>query len=189
MGLEEVKKEVLVNAQSKAKALLDEARSEAKKAESEALEAVKKKEKLGEQETNSYINGVRKKELSSAQLEAKNAMLNTKKQLIDSVFEAVIGRLDKLESGKNRSMLEKLLRKAQDEINVASVYVNKKHIKLMEGKVPSVQEAVILGGLIAENKDRTVRVDYSFDSLLNEVKEKSLGEIGGILFGKNGSKK
>ena len=39
------------------------------------------------------------------------------------------------------------------------------------------------GGLIAENKDGTVRVDYSFDTMLQTIKENELQSINKVLFG------
>ena len=41
----------------------------------------------------------------------------------------------------------------------------------------------IIGGLIAENKDGTVRVDYGFDTMLQNIKENELQSINKVLFG------
>ena len=46
----------------------------------------------------------------------------------------------------------------------------------------------IVGGIIAENQDETVRVDYSFDSMLQNMEENELQSINKILFGENKNK-
>ena len=47
----------------------------------------------------------------------------------------------------------------------------------------NVQAIDIAGGLVAENKEKTVRVDYSFETLLDGIKENELQNISKILFG------
>ena len=41
----------------------------------------------------------------------------------------------------------------------------------------------MLGGLIAENKEKTIRVDYRFETMLESIKEKELQGINKLLFG------
>ncbi|MEK6876839.1 MAG: V-type ATP synthase subunit E family protein, partial [Nanoarchaeota archaeon] len=63
----------------------------------------------------------------------------------------------------------------------AKVYCNKNDAKLVKGF--KAESSDITGGLIAENADGTVRVDYSFDTMLQNVKENELQKISKILFG------
>jgi V/A-type H+-transporting ATPase subunit E len=41
----------------------------------------------------------------------------------------------------------------------------------------------ILGGIVLENEDRTVRLDFTYDSILKNVYERSLKQISDILNG------
>ena len=41
----------------------------------------------------------------------------------------------------------------------------------------------MIGGIIAENGEKTIRVNYSFETLLESVKEAELQNISKILFG------
>ncbi|RQD81652.1 V-type ATP synthase subunit E, partial [Methanosalsum natronophilum] len=40
-----------------------------------------------------------------------------------------------------------------------------------------------VGGVIIEDEDGKVRLDYTYESILKEVNERSLKEISDILFG------
>ena len=85
-------------------------------------------------------------------------------------------------SGKQREeCMNKLLDKAKKDIEVAKVYCNKNDAKLVKGF--KAEPSDIIGGLIAENADGTVRVDYSFGTMLQNIKENELQKISRILFG------
>ena len=75
----------------------------------------------------------------------------------------------------------KLLEKAKNDIEVEKIYCNKKDLKLL--KEFNAEAMDMTGGLIAENKDGTVRVDYSFDTMLQTIKENELQSINKVLFG------
>ena len=70
---------------------------------------------------------------------------------------------------------------AKNDIEVAKIYCNKKDLKVL--KDFKAEAADITGGLIAENKEGTVRVDYSFDTMLQNIKENELQSINKVLFG------
>ena len=40
----------------------------------------------------------------------------------------------------------------------------------------------LIGGLIAENKEKTTRVDYSFETILDGIKDSELQNINKSLF-------
>lgn len=84
-------------------------------------------------------------------------------------------------SGKKReAYINNLLEKAKNDIEVAKVYCNKNDASMVKGF--KAESAGIIGGIIAENNDGTVRVDYSFDALLQAIKENELQNINQILF-------
>ena len=73
------------------------------------------------------------------------------------------------------------MEKAKDDIGGENLYCNKNDAKFM--KDFNAEAIDIMGGLIAENKDGTVRVDYSFDTMLQNIKENELQSINKVLFG------
>ena len=42
---------------------------------------------------------------------------------------------------------------------------------------------IIIGGIVLENEDGTVRLDFTYDSILKNVYERSLKQISDILYG------
>ena len=66
------------------------------------------------------------------------------------------------------------------DIEIAHIYCSSRDAKFI--KEFDVQSADIIGGLIAENNERTVRVDYSFETLLQSIKENELQSIRKLLF-------
>ena len=106
--------------------------------------------------------------------------LEEKKKAIETVFEKVRENLVSLKAPKRKEHIKRLVEKAKKEIDVKYVYCNKTDKKPM-GAIKT-QEAEILGGIIAENKKKDVRVDYSYETLLEDIKEKYLQDLGNKLF-------
>ena len=124
---------------------------------------------------------INRQETASAELESKKLILEAKKEAIESVFEEARKRIEKLSGKQREDCMNRLLEKAKNDIAVAKVYCSKNDARLVEGF--KAEPSGINGGLIAENADGTVRVDYSFDTMLQNIKENELQEISKILFG------
>ena len=180
MGLEAVKEEIIMNARKQEEALLAEARQKAAEIIKDAEKEIEMFREKSEAETKRLMEIIKKQELASAKLESKKMLLEAKKQLIGQVFAEAQKKIDALDAKKREAYLKKLLEKAKNDIEVAKVYCNKKDAKLLKGV--DVEAVDMIGGLIAENKDGTVRVDYSFESMLQSIKESELQSISKILF-------
>ena len=180
MGLEIVKEEIIREAKNQEQSLVEEARNETVRIMNEAEKEVTEMKEKNYAETKRVIDIIKKQELASAELENKKMLLEAKKQLIESVFSEVKENLEKLDGGKREDYIKKLLEKAKNDIEVENVYCDEQDIKFLEGL--NAEAADIVGGLIAENKDKTVRVDYSFDTMLESLKENELQSISKMLF-------
>ena len=64
---------------------------------------------------------------------------------------------------------------------MAHIYCSKKDVKFLKGL--DAKPVEIAGGLIAENREKTIRVDYSFETLLQGIKESEMQHINKLLFG------
>ena len=180
MGLEAVKEEILNSAKEKANSLIAEARKEANRIMKEAEKKIEGIREKSEAETKRAIDTIKRQELASAELENKKMLLEAKKQVIENVFIEISKKLESIDYKKTETYIKKLIEKIKNDIEPANFYSNKKDIKFLKGL--NVEPVNILGGLIAENKDRTVRVDYSFETILQDIKEKELQNINKILF-------
>jgi len=184
MGLEAVKEEIIRNVQEQARALNAEARKEVNRINQEIEEKIREIEEESETQTEKVLDSMKKQELASIKLEAKKMLLEVKKNIIEKIFVEAKKKLGELDGKEREAYIKKLLEKIRDDIEPAYIYCNKNDVKLLKGvKGIEVKPVDIDGGLIAENKDKTIRVDYSFDTMIDSIKEKELQTINNILFG------
>lgn len=180
MGLEELKKEILEKSQKQAESIIKNAMQEAAKIEQDSkkqIEELKKKHLIEEER---MIEASERKEISSANFEVKKLLLQKKQKIIDTAFAETIHQIKKLDASKNREIFSRLLQKASGQIEIATLYINMKDKDL--AKDYSWLNADIIGGFAAENKDKSVRVDYSYDTLLQSVRNRHMSEVVKILF-------
>lgn len=180
MGLDEVKQEIIARATQESQATKKKAEEEANSIIQKSKSGAKDIDKAFDEQTKNLLIQIERRELASARSSAKKKILDKKKSLLDNVLEKVSEKLATLSDKKREQYIQGLLEKAKNEIKVKYVYANKKdkkHIKSF-----TYQEADIIGGIIVENADRTLRVDYSFEQILEEVKENKLQEFANSLF-------
>lgn len=180
MGLESVKEEVIRNAKEQASSMLAEARKEAAKIMRDAEAKAEEMKSKSESETKKIIETLKRQELASAELDSRKLVLDAKKQAIESVISEARKQLEALDDKKREACIKKLLDKASKEIDVAYVYCSRKDAKFVKGF-----EAInsnIFGGIMAENKEQTIRVDYAFETLLETIKETEMQNLNKILF-------
>jgi len=178
MGLEKVKGKVLEEAKLKAKTKIESATLEAKNILKSFSAQAKEKETAFKGKLRAEADAIRNREAAAAKLESKKLILSFKKKFIDELFEFVSKKLSKLPASTRAVHLKKLLEKASSEIDVATVYCNTKDLKLIEH--PQKKEAEISGGIIAESANTELRVDYSYDTLLKQLKESLMPELNKI---------
>ena len=180
MSLETVKDEIIRDAKNQEESLIAEARKETIRLIDEAEKKVVGLKEKSDAETKRIIDLIRKQELASAELENKKMLLEAKKELIDKVFNEVQKKVEGLDKKKRGEYMNKLLEKCKKDIDVENVYCNEKDLDL--AKNLNAESADIMGGIIAENKEKTIRVDYCFDTVLENIKEDELQNINKILF-------
>lgn len=180
MGLETVKAEILNNAKMQAAGIVAEARKEASRLVKGAEKKIEELKEESEAETKKTLDLIKRQSLASADMENKKMLLEAKKQVIDAVFADAGKKLETLDDKKREEVIKKLLEKAKGDIEIAHVYCNRKDAKFLKALNP--EPLNITGGIIAENKQKTVRVDYSFEVMLQSVKETELQNINKLLF-------
>ena len=99
----------------------------------------------------------------------------------EAAFAEARKKRENLADKKPEAYIKKLLEKAKNDIEVAHVYCSKKDAKSL--KELKAEAADMIGGLIAENKEKTIRVDYSFETILQGIKENELQNMSKLLFG------
>ncbi len=183
MGLEDVVNDILEQARSKASAINAEAEEEAAVLIHEAQSRADEIMQTRQEEVDAHIERMRKQEISSAHLEMKRAALNAKKDILDSVNQSTRDVISSMPAKKNASLLKAIL--DQYGSSGTRIYSNARDAKLVQEMtdLTYMGEIDCIGGLVIENDDGTVRMDYTYDRILEDVSEQSLKQISDILFG------
>ncbi|MBI3033209.1 hypothetical protein HYY69_07065 [Candidatus Woesearchaeota archaeon] len=180
MGLHEVQQEILTEAQRKADALHQESQQQFKASVAKALEDYKQKLLQDKAAFENSLTLLEKRELASAMLEARKNIFEVKKQLLQEVYDRAYARLTSLPAAERKLLLQRLLEKAKHELPVSTVFLNSEDKSLLS---ESATVTHLAGGIIAENKEGTIRVDYSLETLFMIIKEKTMADVAKLLFG------
>lgn len=187
MSLDEVIKEILDQGKREAEAIEKEAEAEAERiideARAEGRGIIEKKKK----EALDAIKKLENKELSALEIKAKKDVLSTSKQALDRLYGAALVKLDSLPQERRERILNALVAKASRELPGGYIYSNKKDEGFVKGnaRFDFAGNIECSGGIIVESTDRTVKIDYTFEALLQDVWESSLAEVSKILLGES----
>ena len=121
--------------------------------------------------------------ISSANLEVKRIRLNKRKELLDQVYNNIYKSIKSMPASKAEKLLSVLIEKYKAD--GVRIYSNKNSEAIVK-KLSSLSYAGnidSIGGVVQENKDGTVRLDFTYDSILKNVYERSLKQISDILHG------
>lgn len=182
MSLEKVVKEIIAKGECRAEEILKGAENEKERILQSANDEAERIRKSREAELKELRERLEKQELSSAELEVKRMHLLMQKELLDTAYEMARERIVNLDKEKNTELLKKLIERHGSE--GARILSAKKDEEIVK-KLSSLEYAGnidCLGGIVIENSDSTVIHDYTFDSILKEVNERSLREMYRKLF-------
>jgi V/A-type H+-transporting ATPase subunit E len=190
MSLDTVVEDVRDEARARAEEIREAAESEADEivAEAEADAERIREERLAE--ADRQIAQEREQTLSSAKLEAKQERLGARRDVLEDVHDDVEAAIATLDDDRRRELTETLLdaclAEFDDDDDVA-VYTRAEDVELLEDLVAD-RNAVVdgevdcLGGVVAESDTSRVRVNNTFDSVLESVWDDELKNISEQLF-------
>jgi len=190
MSLDTVVEDVRDEARARAEEIREAAESEADEivAEAEADAERIREERLAE--VDRQIDQEREQALSSAKLEAKQERLGARRDVLEDVRDDVEAAIADLDDDRRRELTETLLdatlAEFDDDEDVA-VYTRAEDVELLEDLVADRNAQVdgevdCLGGVVAESDTSRVRVNNTFDSVLESVWDDELKSISERLF-------
>ncbi len=155
-------------------------------AEQDADDIVAEAERQAERE----IAQEREQKLSSAKLEAKQDRLEARRDALADVREALEEHVASLSGDEREELTRELLDAASEEFDAGSVqvYARASDAALVEGILDDYDgyeyagEYDCLGGVVVESTESRVRVNNTFDSVLETVWEDNLKDISARLF-------
>ncbi len=192
MGLEELKQELMDDARRQCDEIISGAKINISQLEKEygvKMQAVREK---FDADIKKQVDEMKRRQISSAELEGKNSLFKVKKEAIETLFSEVKKKISEMPKEDKKKMLKNLLNKAKNELEVNLIFCSKsdkeaimeivgREFKELSENV-DIREEKMLGGIIVENSDGTVRIDLSYESVIESFREKNLEEIGKILF-------
>ena len=191
MTLDTVAEDIREQARARAEEIHEEAGADAEEllAEAEADAGEIREEILGD--ADRQIEQEREQRLSSAKLEAKQERLEARRDVLQSVRDAVEDEIASLEGEEREELTRALLDAAATEIDSeegVEVYGRADDGALIESILADYDgfsyagEYDCLGGVVVESQESRVRIKNTFDSVLEDVWEDNLREISDRLF-------
>jgi V/A-type H+-transporting ATPase subunit E len=160
-----------------------------KDAEKQAAQILQAKQKTVEelsvkkrQELEKQIESLKNQEASGVEIEVKKIRLNAEKDVLNATYQESLQALSFL---PHETMISSLLKKVEKELpEAAYIYSNKRDEPLVRSKTTIAYGGSIetLGGIIVENKEKTLQVDYQYETIAEIVWDRSLKEIAEKLF-------
>ncbi|MDW5550190.1 V-type ATP synthase subunit E [Methanosarcina sp.] len=183
MGLEIVVKDIQEGARAEVSRIKAEGDAKASEIINEAKDIQKKT--LGDSlaKTEEDLQNLHQQVISSANLEVKRITLNKRKDLLDRVYVQTVEKIKSMPASKKEELLKTVINKY--EASGARVYSSKDSEEIVK-KLTSLSYAGNLdsiGGVVLENENGTVRLDFTYDSILKNVYERSLKQISDLLYG------
>jgi V/A-type H+/Na+-transporting ATPase subunit E len=181
MGIEDIQKEVLSAAEHDAQQLKKDAEKKAREIVAVAKERTEEMRSSAKADLKKATEKERKKAIEAAHFESATGVLKLKKELMDAAIADAKAQLSSIPAEKRKKHIQALIKQAQKDIQVQHVLCSKKDMPFVQGF--KVEEAPLSGGIIAENQDRTMRVDLSYNTIFSAIVEERVEEIYTTLFG------
>lgn len=191
MSLDTVVEDIREEAHARAEDIRAEGETRAEEIESAAQEDADEIVADAEADVDREIEQLREQRLSSAKLEAKQQRLEARRDVLTEVREAVEDELAALEGDTREELTRDLLEAATvefDEGDDVVVYGRADDAELLESILADYDgyeyagDYDCLGGVVVESEASRVRVNNTFDSVLEDVWEDNLQEISNRLF-------
>lgn len=183
MALDNVLKGIRQRGKRRAEEIRKEAKEEAERILAEARKEAEEKREQARQRAVEDAEPLRKQEVLGAEIEAKKMRLDAERRAMEAVKDRARKRLNDLPDQDRADLLEALVARARDELGSPRIFAATADADLVEGIAGEAFAGTrsIGGGIVAESKDGTVLVDYSFDTLLDEVWQEATRDVAEVL--------
>jgi V/A-type H+-transporting ATPase subunit E len=191
MSLEQVVDDITNEARNRAEEIRADAEEDAEAIIADAEEDAEAIKAERAAEVEDRIDQEREQAVSSANLEAKQARLEARRDVLADVREAVEEALIELSGERRESLTRSLIDNAATEFAddaTVSVYGRHDDQALIEEILTDYDgfsvagEVDCLGGVVVESDSSRVRVNNTFDSVLDTVWDENLKELSDHLF-------
>jgi V/A-type H+-transporting ATPase subunit E len=205
MGLEELRKEIMEEAEKKIRGILDDAKREAERI---IADAEAKAENIVNMKKERVLKDLAEKERSEmaiARIEGKRIIYDSRWRVFDKVFEKVLEKIKEYHGSDEyyKKVLVRFILEGVKNIGSGEVilYLNSKDKEYVSKNIGSISKAIskflgrnvklsvgddvvrIVGGVIVTDPDGIKIFNNSFESRINRAREELAADVFDILFG------
>ena len=185
MGLDKLVEDILRKGQEQAQEIIRQGEAERDEQMGSAEGEMRQSREKALKKIEGQIAQLEQHELSSAELESRKILLAAQREVLEDLKDRTLAELAAYPPEKKQALYARLFAKAKGILGDCNVYSNeadRPSIKPPTG-ITSVGTIDCAGGLVFESKDRSVRLDYRFETMLEEVWSQKMNEIYTQLFG------
>lgn len=177
MGLEDVKQEIIQEAEKEAEEIRDEARDKAEEIIQEAENEAQRMRDEADEEIEEMKASMKKKAVSNANMEARKKELDAKEKALNKAFEDFRERLADLEDGEKEAMIEAAIEDADFEVGLVRGSEEFKEYVDVDFEASDVEGFV----LVSDDSER--QLNFSFDKIVEDIRGHHRKEVAERLFG------
>ncbi|MES3518232.1 MAG: V-type ATP synthase subunit E [Natronomonas sp.] len=190
MSLDTVVEDIRDEARARAEEIRQEGETRAEEIVSEAEQDAEQIRQEAERDVERQIDQEREQKLSGAKLEAKQERLAARREILGDVRADIEAEIAAIDGDEREELTRSLLAAAAEEFDADSVRVHGRDAdtELLETIVAEYDGFEVgdpidcLGGVVVESDESRVRVNNTFDSVLEEVWDDNLRDISNRLF-------
>ncbi len=171
---EEKTREIIREAERAAEEIIGNAKKQAER-EAEKIIANGKKQ----------VENLKKIRLSKAHQEAQRAIMRVREEIIEECFNIAFEKLKTLSSEEYKNILDKIISETKKNMpSELEAYISREEDKEILGKhgIPVKGYINAIGGVVLQSLDGNMRVDNTFEGILERKKPVIRTIIGKILF-------
>lgn len=184
MGLDKVVKDISDKAEADSKQIIAGAQVEAAAIKKDAEVEARRISEADAARSDSVISKMRQRELSSAKLDIKKSKLNAEKDVLEEVRSDMDKRLAAMPKEKKAEIYRKLIGLAKKDVPTGKIYTVAGDEELVKGSGYEYGGIIKgMGGIVVTSVDGSINVDYTFDSIVNDVWAAQMKPVSDILFG------
>lgn len=184
MGLEDVKKEILKQAENTAQQQLEEAEEEADRILAEAEDEAEEIREDIIEDAEEQVDQIRRQKIASARMDAKKQKLAAKQDVMDEAYDQLRERVHDLDHDRKVELISSVLDTLAGQHDIGHVHVPhgfKKDVKGLTDATVSIRDD-LEDGVIVEDSSGEMSFNYSFSTVLETIQKENRQELANTLF-------
>jgi len=123
--------------------------------------------------------------IAKAKQEIKHEIMNIKEKIIEESYVQVYSKLSKINEEKYKKIITKLMEDIKIKIGVdCKIFISRELDKTIAKNLGLEVAGTIdaVGGFVAVTNDKRIKINNTFEGIINRKKDKIRAKIGSILF-------